>query len=167
MRLPLMAFSYGQGHIFYDTYHWSLPASLQQLWPTLYHAHVPNKDSLLCLYTSTASYGLQWGTQWSFMSFWMIYMLNIDPRSVIMNSVEIFLMHHSKHKAKVCENILNNRFHFRKEVNIQWTCTNHRNTTWKWCFTSKQTVDLTCTANRHLHHQHDMQQHRCIFTQCH
>jgi len=34
-----------------------------------------------------------------------------------MNSPEIFLMHHFKYKAKVCENILNNRFHSRRTYN--------------------------------------------------
>jgi hypothetical protein len=46
-----------------------------------------------------------------------VYILDIDPRSVIINSAEIFLMHHSTHNAKVCDNILNNRFHSRKEEN--------------------------------------------------
>ena len=142
MRLPFMAFSYGQGHVFSDTHQWSLPAGLQQLWPTLYHVHLPIEDSLLCLYTSTASHGLQWGSEWGFMSVWIIYILNTDPRSVIINSAEIFLTHHSTHIAKVCENILNNRLHSKKKENTNLACTNCQNTRWKWCFICRKTVDL-------------------------
>jgi hypothetical protein len=54
----------------------------------------------------------------SCLSGFYIHKLDIDLRSVIINSAEMFLMHHSILNAKVCDNILNNRFHYRKEVNI-------------------------------------------------